>query len=209
MSLLTHPFFKEIEANSSINAEFIRSASLGLSKYGIKIKIYDKPTIEESGGYFEAENRILGIAVPDNACPINVVATFAHEYCHFLQWKTSMKVWTDVDFHIDDYLDPKTYKEDHSPELKLIQTLERDCEKMVLSLIKKGKLDLCYDTYLREANYYIAFHDIILITKKWFSRAEIPDEVLKLLPKNKLIKTIDCLKTKKYEFIIKCIKAAY
>ena len=80
---------------------------------------------------------------------------------------------------------------------------------MVLSLIKKGKLDLCYDTYLREANYYIAFHDIILITKKWFSRAEIPDEVLKLLPKNKLIKTIDCLKTKKYEFIIKCIKAAY
>lgn len=85
-----------------------------------------------------------------------------HEYCHFLQWKTDRKFWDSTlktyDTLFDWIADPKleVSEDDLQQSLTDIISIEHDCEKRVLKMIKNNPIeDFDTDKYIRAVNSYI------------------------------------------------------
>lgn len=85
-----------------------------------------------------------------------------HEYCHFLQWKTDRKFWdsTTLTYEIlfnwvlDQNLVVST--EDLEKSFNDIMSIEHDCEKRVLKLVKNNPIeDFNTDKYIRASNAYL------------------------------------------------------
>lgn len=85
-----------------------------------------------------------------------------HEYCHFLQWKNDRKFWNSTletydilfDWIADPTLDVK--EEDLQQSLTDILSIEHDCEKRVLKLVKNNPIeDFDIDKYIRAVNAYL------------------------------------------------------
>ena len=198
---------KEIKEYSDLNYHFILEAIENLRENDITIKVFNSSkTPDNCGGYFDCYDKVLALSIQRTMK--SFVELFAHEYCHFIQWKKGLKVWKEIET-VTDYLHPATRNLDITDDIKKVQRLERDCDKRVLDLIKKKKLELNYTDYLIDANCYVAFHDIIKITRTWNKYSIYNSELQAMMPKDRLIKTINCLGRKKEEFIIKCIKKVY
>lgn len=85
-----------------------------------------------------------------------------HEYCHFLQWKTDRKFWDSTlktyDTLFDWIADPKleVSEDDLQQSLTDIISIEHDCEKRVLKMIKNNPIeDFDTDKYIKAVNSYI------------------------------------------------------
>ena len=85
-----------------------------------------------------------------------------HEYCHFLQWKTDRKFWDSTlktyDVLFDWIANPtlEVSEDDLQQSLKDIISIEHDCEKRVLRMIKNNPIeDFDTDKYIRAVNAYI------------------------------------------------------
>lgn len=220
-NFLDSTLFLKIKEHSKVNANFILKAFKELSFNGIKLILeIDSEKIIPTNieGCFDSIDKIIYITISkefysyDSEVLDYIVAIFTHEYCHFIQWKLNTLLWRQTKCDTQDILNSKQIGMYEFQALKSIQKLERDCERRVLKLIKNKVLDLNYEWYLNEANSYIIYHDILAITKKWFLYPLDKDEkeiLYNLLPKNKLVKGLDCLKSKKYEYIVECIKAVY
>lgn len=98
---------------------------------------------------------------------------FIHEYCHYLQWKTKTKFFKKLCKSVDSFFgwleDPNISISDEKLD-KIVNDcieLEYDCEKMAISLIKKYKLDVNLDVYIRAANAYLMFYHAVKAKRVW------------------------------------------
>ena len=87
---------------------------------------------------------------------------FIHEYCHFLQWKHDRKFWDDsteyYDILFDWVADHNLSIEDNvlQKSLETILSIEHDCEKRVLKLVKLNPIEnFDTDKYIRAVNAYL------------------------------------------------------
>ena len=206
--LLEAKIVKEIQKTSSKNYLFICKALKELQNSSITVKLFESSTTDDGcSGYFDDEKKLLAIST-ERPCK-SFVEIFAHEYCHYIQWKNNTKIWQSS-FTAIDYLDPFYHGKNVSKSIRAIQRLERDCERRVLKLIEKNIVELNYEDYVRGANCYIAFHDIIELTRSWYKNPSLHSDALRgLVPGNKLIKDINCLGPLKHKFIVECIKKVY
>lgn len=85
-----------------------------------------------------------------------------HEYCHFLQWKTDRKFWDSTlktyDTLFDWIADPtlEVSENDLQQSLKDIISIEHDCEKRVLKMVRNNPIeDFDTDKYIRAVNAYL------------------------------------------------------
>lgn len=85
-----------------------------------------------------------------------------HEYCHFLQWKTDRKFWNSTlstyDVLFDWISDPTLNidEKDLQQSFNDIMSIEHDCEKRVLKLVKNNPIeDFDTDKYIRAVNAYL------------------------------------------------------
>jgi hypothetical protein len=142
------------------------------------LKAYDGKILLYKGEYCGGNDRCYGMFefnYKDN--PVIKVAignksnerwfgVLIHEYCHFLQWRESSKIWKNFEecnFNIDQIIkNPKKFKK----EILILLRLEADCERRAVRLIKEYEL---FDEteYVKEANAVLYKYGFLYTDHFW------------------------------------------
>src|SRR5690606_9626770 len=102
---------------------------------------------------------------------------YAHEYCHFLQWKDGLlEGYNDV--MLWEWINGKDFPQDKVEEsVRAAQRIEADNEKRTVQLIIDKNLPIDIESYIRQSNAYILFHDVML-RKRTFEGDYAAPEIL-------------------------------
>lgn len=135
------------------------------------------------GGYYNELDKEIVIKFGDDWLEL-----LLHEYSHFLQHTNNKKIWLDLDdslFLMWQWLDKEIEldKKTITTAIRKVQRLELDCERNTIALIKKYKLPIDLEEYIRNANMYIYFHNYVLERRRWFKEDMGIESFKKLLPK--------------------------
>ena len=150
--------------NKNVRA-FINHVKGHCKEVGIKCDIRPVKYLVLSGnircsGYFCEETMRLVVAGKSK----DWLGVLAHEYAHLTQWKDkSTNIWqtgsTGVT-HLDDWLGGKKIRS-IKKAIEWSRDLELDNEKRTVRLIKKWKLPIDLNDYIKKANAYIQFYNWI------------------------------------------------
>ncbi len=188
--------------------QFIGRCVAHMIKHGVSVTFYKTKKVmmdgEPLGGAFVEDGKNLEFHVATGSK--EWFATFVHEYCHFLQYLDKVSdshpvyIWTRYEeWRLGERkLSAKTALKYN----KIIQFVELDAEKRAVKLIKKYKLDLDVDYYIRRANTYVLFYNLVHKYKKWYKKNSpynLP-ELIELMP-NKFLKDLDTV-PKEFEDIV-------
>ncbi len=131
-----------------------------LLNHGFSVDLRQKENIDGYGGWFgDDEGEEEFVVAMKHPMSFEILI---HEYCHFLQWKTDRPFWNST---IEDYdtlfnwINDKTLnvsEEDLDKSFNCILSIEHDCEKRVLRLVKNNPIeDFDIDKYKRAVNAYL------------------------------------------------------
>jgi len=116
------------------------------------------------------------------------LSIFVHEYSHCLQWINKDPEYISCDgasTRFWDWLDKKTEKK-LMKDVYTIQKMESYCDRRAVRLIKRHKLDIDLDWYVRQSNAYIYFYMAISERRSWVKKGKkfpyVINEVLRLMP---------------------------
>lgn len=179
------------------SVDFIKKIKQQCIDYGVK---YLFPNTEkvlypgDSGimvsGYFDDK---IG---PTLACAIGKpekdwYEVLIHESCHMDQWIERDPLWLnitangiDCDAGMDSWLSGKQFHHDeYTYYVRTMQAVEIDCEKRSVKKILDLGLKLDTVDYIKRANSYLFFYDVLLHTRKWSDVAPytIP-EIINIMP---------------------------
>lgn len=123
-------------------------------------------------GYFDSENRELVVAMKHP----QALAIIVHEYCHLTQWEEQIPLWKKADIaliKIDDWLNGKRIHNIRQ-HLSIARNLELDNEKRSVQTIRKWKLSIDLDLYIKRANAYIHFYNYLYYSRSWSKPSNTP-----------------------------------
>lgn len=149
--------------NSNATINFVKKKLLYIEDEGIK-----------SSGYFQISNKKPFLACAIGSDITEWLPVFVHEYCHFLQWKKGLKVWTQSEYiTLDQIVKIQSNKSIKLDEMVRIlgdlRNLELDCEKRTVEIIRKYRLPIDIKTYIKKANAYVFFYTHIQQYRQWAS----------------------------------------
>jgi hypothetical protein len=139
--------------------------------------------IDGCGGWFDSQKKQF-VCCMDNYLGLEILV---HEYSHFLQWKNNKKYFNRLNKSTTmffDWIDGEEYsqKEINSACEKSIE-LEYDCELQAIKLIKEYKLDIDLEVYIKAANSYLLFYNIVKEKRKWSTDKSAYNKlIMKLMP---------------------------
>lgn len=145
---------------------------------GVSIEIVKTDrNASETYSYFESGNvkPKFCIRYLDNSFYENM-DVFVHEYCHFLQWKADTKLQKSYESAHYRYYSRWLRKlhckymllNDVRDDLRIIQSVELDCDRRAIKLIKKYNLEIDSDKYIRRSNSYILSYNYSFEKRKDF-----------------------------------------
>lgn len=174
-------------------------------KHKVKFSPLKVAGIDSNGiivnGYFSSDKGEEELAVATGQEEARWVRLLMHEFCHLKQWAENCKVWREC------YVDASTCDElfdhwlNHNIELtdkqkkKIflpLMEVEADCERRVLKLARKLKIEIDEEEYAQKANAYILFYFHVMKTRKWYKVGQEPynnKEIYGKMPK-KIIKNL-------------------
>lgn len=134
-------------------------------------------------GYFSSDVGGETLAISTGKPEENWLRILIHEFCHMQQWIEQSKSWTDC--HIED-VDANTIFElwilgviELTPRqkkkvfLKIMEN-EADCERRVIKMARKHKLDINEEEYSQKSNAYVLFYLHVMKTRKWYKIGKEP-----------------------------------
>lgn len=171
---------------------FLSEAIIDMLQHHVSLKLLNKNKIREVigkkvfryNGYFDEP--------PTFACAIGKpqkewLLIFIHEYCHFCQWKEKEPKYLKVDKTkgMEDYDNWLAYKAELSPQVvkkctRVVQEMELDCEKRVVEIIQNYQLPFDIKDYIKKANSYILFYNMVLKHRKWCKKKS-PHEIQEII----------------------------
>lgn len=164
--------------------QFIEYVRESLRKKNIELRLVNATDLDRKyAGWFDSEQRQLVIAARHK----NFAAILVHEYCHFLQWVDNPLRWNrftnDVAVFFD-WLDSEQPVSRKIIDAKhAVQTLEHDCERRAIRLIKKLKLELGIRSYAQKANAYLLSYHLTATFHRWPNKKSLyRKRVEKLMP---------------------------
>lgn len=129
-------------------AEFFGWSIPQLIDSGINLKLVNKIGIKGYSGWFNAGKKELTVCTKSK----EYFEIYLHEFCHYLQWKENSQQWQSFTKGVNNFftwLDGTRVKQRNR---KVVQSMELDCEKRVLKLIKKLNLPIDKAKYCQKAN---------------------------------------------------------
>lgn len=155
------------------------------NEYGIKLIEGNGLNINYEGrcsGVFDSENAIIKIA-KNNKYKLSVLV---HEYCHFLQFIEN-KNWdcdgTDPSIILSDYLKGVNFSSDLLENArKQIILMERDCDIRSVNMIKKWKLPININLYIKQSNAYAYSYFYTFEKRKWLGNIWKNKKILDIMP---------------------------
>lgn len=127
------------------------------------------------GGYFDSGTGSICVAVKR---PFDIWAgTLSHEYSHYEQWREGTSEWsattlpdgTDVSSLIDEWLSGSIELDtvEVSRYMRIIASLELDCERRSLENISRWEIPLDKHKYAVMANAYVLSHEVAWKHRVW------------------------------------------
>lgn len=133
-------------------------------------------------GYFDSEATPPQIVVATGQCEDKWLGILVHEYCHAEQWVEQCNAWVDADkagdWHV--VFDGKPVR-DLKKKAALARELEADNERRTIRLLKQLRAPVDIEKYIRAANAYLHFYNLIPETKKWFAKEKGPYQIPEVL----------------------------
>jgi hypothetical protein len=132
------------------------------------------------GFWDDNNNKELVLKCATKREPEQWLPVFAHEYCHFRQWRDRCQVWHDnrkiTSAEWSDILHNVPMKKQRLIKvITAVRNIELDCEKRTVKLFKKFKLpDSFIKEYIRNANVYIFYQTYLLEYRRWYRKKGIP-----------------------------------
>lgn len=154
---------------------FIAYVMLECEKLGVKVNLrpcrYVKMTKSvRCSGYFDSENKQLVVAMNRPGA----LGILVHEYCHVTQWVDDIDLWHNASStKFDEWLGGKRIHNVHK-YIGYTRDLELDNEKRVVRMIRKWKLSVDVDKYIKGANAYIHFYNWMGYTRRWSKPTNSP-----------------------------------
>lgn len=156
---------------------FINFVKAECKELGVKVDLRPSKYVKldkniQCSGWFDSANKELVVAMnrPD------ALSILVHEYCHVTQWIEGIDLWVKSDnaiSKVDQWLGGKRIHH-IDKHLAIARDLELDNEKRAVRMIRKWKLNINVDDYIRKANAYVHFYNWIRHTRKWSKPANSP-----------------------------------
>lgn len=135
-------------------------------------------------GYFSDVDNEIVVGLNDSWIEVLV-----HEFCHYQQYQEDCSCWVNLDCSVGNSIDLMWRWMDREIELKekeiklifkRVQSMELDCERRTVKMIKKYKLPIDLDNYIREANLYMYFYNYAARNRQWFPKHVGPNSFKRL-----------------------------
>ena len=158
--------------------DFIQHVKEHCKEVGIKCDIRPVKYLVLSGnircsGYFCEETMKLVVAGKSK----DWLGILVHEYAHLTQWQDKRtNIWKTGSIgvtHLDDWLGGKKIRS-VKKAIEWSRDLELDNEKRSVKLIKKWKLPVDLNDYIKKANAYIQFYNYMRYSKRWSRPGNAP-----------------------------------
>lgn len=120
------------------------------------------------GGYFSWTEREIVIDMNSNW-----LETLAHEFSHLLILKQTSRRENNIQYKSSDMMFSWLSKEreltlsEINFYIDVVKLMELECERKTIELIKQFDLPIDIPTYIKNANAYIFYHDIIKSKRVW------------------------------------------
>ena len=190
------------------NRQFVKFVRQHLAEYGMKLIIGRGKHVNTDGfrcsGYFDESGGTIAVARKSN----EFMQVLVHEYCHFLQYINSSKIYEkcyDASNVVDAWLKGKNYS---NKKVKraffLVRAMERDCERRAMKIIKDFNLAINSKYYAKRAHLYIYSHFLMEKTRKFHSYKRNPyysKYVLKIMPSNMAVLSHKTIPPKVYSVL--------
>lgn len=147
-------------------------------RFGVAVLLQPESRVDGNdgvpcGGYFDGDAKVLAVATGRDTQVW--LGTLLHEYCHVTQWVESQPLWRAYDEGMWRWLDGNRVR-DPEKAVRSVQALEEDCERRTIRLIQELGAPVDLERYVRGANAYIHFHNVLLETRKWYRPDASPIE---------------------------------
>lgn len=151
-------------------------------RFGVAVLLQPTKTVDSDGyqvgGYFDETRKVLAVATDrDEESWLGVLL---HEYCHLTQWIEDQPVWRACRADMWDWLGGKRIK-DPAASVRTVQEVEADCERRAIRLAREMDAPLNLEAYIRCANAYIHFHNVMADKRKWYRPGVVMAEIPELL----------------------------
>lgn len=149
--------------------ELVSDCVNDLITHGMTVKLIAKDGLTHAGGdcsgWFDDKTREIAIACKRE----DWIAVFAHEYCHFTQFKDGMFDGYDDDT-LWDWLEGKDFpKEVLDHVVQEAKDLEADNERRTVALLEKYAIPIDLSDYAKKVNAYLLFYNTVRRYRKWSS----------------------------------------
>lgn len=197
---MKNPSYNLIKTGNNIADKFLLKCFNEMWEKEVSLNLVNKEFITVSGspcsGYFNEDGLKLICAVKK---PLEKwFPVFIHEYCHYKQYEEECDVWTNIYVDlpngksksaitiIDELIAGKEISKSLAKKaIRIVQNLEKDCEQRTFNLIMDYGLHKIIDPteYIKRANAYILFHNVIIKYNKWYKKPPYDEtEILSVMP---------------------------
>ena len=145
-----------------------------------KVKTVNEDDSWSRGFWDDSNNKELILKCAVKREPEKWLSIFAHEYCHFVQWRDRCDVWhanrriTAAEW--SDILHNVPMSEKRLNNIvTAVRNIELDCEKRTVKLFHKFGIPKRFiKEYTKNANIYIFYQTYLLEYRKWYKKAGVP-----------------------------------
>jgi hypothetical protein len=122
------------------------------------------------GGYFSWTDREILIDITSNW-----LSTLVHEFCHLLILKETSRKENNLQYKSSDMMfswlskERELSKKEINFYVDVVKLMELECEKRSVEIIKQFDLPIDISTYIKQANAYVIYHEIIKKYRIWSS----------------------------------------
>ena len=133
--------------------------------------IYCGPNIKCSG-YFDSDGKVLVVSMNSK----DALGILVHEYCHLTQWQDGIELWDIANVSlgkVERWLQGK--RVNHiAKHLAHSRDLELDNERRSLKMMRKWKLSINEEDYVKKANAYVHFYNWLYYSRSWSKPGNSP-----------------------------------
>lgn len=162
---------------------FIKQCIMEMLNNGVNIYLIQKKRLPGNyGGWFGDDPLEFRIAVDHDL----YFALFCHEYSHFLQYKEDREFWDKYSQSNTDLFSwlklDRYWSKTIDEAVKDAITLEHDCERRALALIKENSLPINRKYYAQCANAYLWSYHFVRKFRQWSSQPLYTPDITDNMP---------------------------
>lgn len=166
--------------------QIVREITARSWRFGVSVLLSPDVNVDAGdgircSGYFSTDGAVPILAVAIGRPVGDWLGTLLHEYSHLTQWAENATVWrADSDAAWAEWLGGKRVP-GIKAKIAASRELEADCERRTVRLIHELDAPIDVERYIRSANSYVHFYNVMAEKRKWYAPGRGPYSVPEVL----------------------------